>query len=54
MLELNKIYNENFLESTLFAAMELKRNYIGFEIDDEYCEIAKNRLCQPAETPEKP
>jgi len=40
--------------STLFAAMELKRNYIGFEIDDEYCEIAKNRLCQPAETPEKP
>jgi len=34
--------------STLFATMGLKRNYIGFEIDAEYCEIAKNRLCQLA------
>jgi DNA modification methylase len=30
--------------TTCVAAKELKRNYIGFEIDKEYFEIAKKRL----------
>lgn len=30
--------------STLVAAKELKRNYIGYEIDEKYFSIAKNRI----------
>ena len=30
--------------STAVACKQLKRNYIGFEINPEYCELAINRL----------
>jgi len=32
--------------STLVAADNLDRNYVGFEIEEEYCEIARGRLNQ--------
>ena len=32
--------------TTLVAAKQLKRNYIGVEISEKYCEIAKQRLRQ--------
>jgi DNA modification methylase len=32
--------------ATLIAAREMGRAAIGFEIEEEYCEIAKNRLAQ--------
>lgn len=35
--------------STAVAAKRLKRNYIGFEISAEYCQIAEARLRQTAE-----
>jgi len=35
--------------STAVAAKRLKRNYIGFEISKEYCEIAAARLEQTGE-----
>lgn len=30
--------------TTALAALKLGRNYIGFDISEEYCEIARNRL----------
>ena len=30
--------------STAVACKQLKRNYIGFEISKDYCELAKERL----------
>ena len=30
--------------TTIVAASDLKRNYIGFDISEEYCEMARNRL----------
>ena len=32
--------------STLVASKELKRNWIGCELQEEYIKIAKERLCQ--------
>jgi DNA modification methylase len=32
--------------STLVAAEQLDRNYVGFEIDQEYCEVARGRTSQ--------
>ena len=32
--------------STLVAADNLDRNYIGFELEDEYCEVTRNRMDQ--------
>ena len=48
-LDKNKKYNLNldpFLGSgtTAVACKELNRNFIGIEINKEYCEIAKKRL----------
>ena len=34
----------NGLGSTCVVAKELERNYIGFELSDEYCEKAKIRI----------
>lgn len=30
--------------TTPLACVELNRNYIGFDISEEYCDIARNRL----------
>jgi site-specific DNA-methyltransferase (adenine-specific) len=32
--------------TTLLAASDLGRDYYGFDISDEYCEMARQRLCQ--------
>lgn len=32
--------------TTLLAAKQLNRNYLGFELDEKYCEIARSRLSQ--------
>ncbi|WP_227353738.1 DNA-methyltransferase [Haladaptatus salinisoli] len=32
--------------STLVAANNLSRNYVGFEVEEEYCEVARSRLNQ--------
>ncbi len=33
--------------TTCKAAAQLKRNYIGMDISEEYCELARNRLELP-------
>ncbi len=42
----NDIVLDPFMGSgtTAIACLELNRNYIGFEINEEYCEIARNRI----------
>jgi DNA modification methylase len=32
--------------TTIIAAKELQRKYIGFEISEKYCKIIEKRLCQ--------
>ena len=32
------------IQDTEIACKELNRNYIGIEISEEYCEIAKKRI----------
>ncbi len=32
--------------STAVAAKKLKRHYVGFDISEEYCDLAKNRISQ--------
>ena len=46
MIELNRIYNDPFMGSGTTAKMALvnKRNWIGSEISEEYCEIAEKRI----------
>ena len=34
--------------TTAVVAQRLGRKYVGIEINPEYCEMAKGRLCQPA------
>ena len=38
--------NITFKLSTVVAAVNTKRNFIGIEMDDKYFEIAKNRIEQ--------
>lgn len=39
--------------TTARAALDLNRNYIGYETEKEYCEIAKKRLSLPKERKKK-
>jgi site-specific DNA-methyltransferase (adenine-specific) len=32
--------------TTALAAMNSNRNYVGFELSEEYCNLAKNRISQ--------
>lgn len=57
MVELNRIYNEDCLGvmrrtesgTTAIAAINTNRNYIGFELDKEYYEIAQERITKSKE-----
>ena len=62
MIELNKIYNEELLEihsnkgvlvldcmgsgTTTIAAITINRNFIGFEMDENYYKLANQRIEQ--------
>lgn len=56
LIELTTIENQVVLDpfcgsgSTLVAAKQLNRNYIGIEVSDEYSKIARERLCCDIET----
>ena len=44
MLEINKIYNENCLNTMKKMPIVNNKNYIGSEISKNYCEISQNKI----------